>query len=968
MKTFLECVTNYLLDNYTNDLRDILLIFPNQRPKAYLFEKIKERLNGKTCWLPQTATIDHFLTKHSGVAVASQETLLALLFKVYQDVSANNNETFDHFYPWAETLLKDFDDIDKYMVDAQSILKCIEDIKELDDKFDYITEEQKNAIIKFFTSYNNSQQDSELKKRFLSIWHIILSLYNQLNAELDKQHIAYQGKAYRMAVEKIGDSELPFKKVCFIGFNAITQAEYRIFQILKNRKQAVFFWDADKNFINIDDNTPGANKEAGLFLRRYMQEFPNPNGFECPSVPMSNKQIRIIASPSQMGQLDAVASLLATNQNDIQDSAVVLSDESLLETLVDRISATTSNINITMGAPVKNSLSGQWIEAIIRLQSNIQASKDGSSTFYYKNVNEVLRHPFYTIANNNFVKSTLDAISSEHYFQVPMNNLIDDNDTFSKTVFTPITNADSLFQYIRNVLHLLIELFTNNDEPQNENLKVHTEMLVKIWKQIGQQYAEIKKNNITMEVATCIKLLRRTISSITVPYEGKQTEGLQVMGFLETRALDFKNIYITNVNEGILPLDGKGPSFLPYNLRKGFGLPTNIEREAMYAYYFYRLIQRAQNVTLIYCNSSSDQALERSRYILQLIYSNAKIEQLTMPSTIRLSAPSNLCIEKTDEVMACMTKYLVDGNNDNAKALSPSSLITYQKCPLLFYLQSVLSLREGDEFEEEIDARVLGNIFHKAAETLYNEISNERKTTITEEILDRTASNNELIDKHLQNAFICVLQNNKHNNDFKIEGRNALIFEILHDYIVATLKYDKQHAPIKIVALEENYYATIDVQFNNQQHKVKVGGTIDRVDIDKNGTHRIVDYKTGSNDIQFESINNFFDPTKIDKAKGALQTLIYGLSYQQQTKTDANINAYLYMIKLAKTNKPDFLVHTKSKSTDEFSEGNFVRISNLVQENTTNIIAEIFNRNNPFTQTENEKNCTHCCFKLFCSK
>lgn len=968
MKTFLECVTDYLLDNYTNDFRDILLIFPNQRPKAYLYEKIKERLKGKTSWLPQTATIDHFLTKQSGVAVASQETLLALLFKVYQDVSGNNNETFDHFYPWAETLLKDFDDLDKYMVDAQSILKCIEDIKELDDKFDYITEEQKDAIIQFFTSYNNQQQESELKKRFLSIWRIILSLYTQLNAELDKQHIAYQGKAYRMAVEKLNNNVLPFKKVCFIGFNAITQAEYRIFQILNRRKQAIFFWDADKDFIKIDDNAQGANKEAGLFLRRYMQEFPNPDGFECQSVAMCNKQIRIISSPSQMGQLDAVASLLSANQNSIQDSAVVLSDESLLETLIDRISTTASEINITMGAPVKNSLSGQWIEALFRLQSNLQTPKDGSTTFYYKNVNEVLRHPFYTTINSNFAQSALNIISSEHYFQVPMDKLIDDGDSFSKTIFTPITNADSLFQYIRNVLHALIDQFTNNDKLQNENLKVHNEMLAKIWKQIGQQHAEVKKNNITMEMATCIKLLRRTISSIKVPYEGKQTEGLQVMGFLETRALDFKNIYITNVNEGVLPLDGKGPSFLPYNLRKSFGLPTSIEREAMYAYYFYRLIQRAENVTLIYCNSSSDKALERSRYILQLIYSGAKVEQLTLPSTIRLSGPSNLCIEKNDDVMACMTKYLIDNGNEKAKPLSPSSLISYQKCPLLFYLQSVLALREEDEIEEEIDARVLGNIFHKAAETLYTEISDQGEKTITEEILDYTANNSELIDKHLQNAFVDVLQEGKRNSGLKIEGRNALIFEILHDYIVATLKYDKQHAPIKIVALEEKFFATIDVEFNNQQHKVRVGGTIDRVDIDKNGKHRIVDYKTGSNSPQLDNIESFFDHTKIDKAKGALQTLIYSLAYQQQTKTNADINAYLYMVKSAKTAKPDFLVHTKGKTPDEFSEGNFLRVNNLVQENTTKIVTEIFNRNNPFTQTENDKNCKHCCFKLFCSK
>ena len=960
MSTFLHDVAEYIMSCHSDDLRNSCAVFPNQRSAVYFYDEIK-KFNNKVTWLPKNMTIDDFMHSIGNQKVASQITLHTTLYQVHQELAAEK-EAFDKFFPWAQVLLSDFDDIDKYLANADALLRNVQDIKELDSAVDYLSENQKEAVKRFFHATFDGE-DTKLKKRFLSIWHILLPLYNEFGKRLNANGFSYEGQVYRCAAEKISsaDYELPFSKVYFIGFNAITRSEEQVFEVLKAQGKALFFWDYDNMYLN------NPLHEAGFFLRRHVEKFKAPDDFVTShDFDWNNKKINIIASPTVSGQMSvAVGQIGEVQPGELSDTALVLSDETQLMNAVEHISPYISDMNVTMGYKIRNSVAGQWIELLLQLQANKRTSTD-NVTFYFKNVLAVLQHPFFVSVSADFSKSMADRIRKEPIFQVAQDILTEDE--FGKLVFCNQTDSQTFSGYLLAILKYLMASWNTSE---GDSFVLQKELVYRLILQIQQLDTELSAEKLTMDLNTYFQLLRKYVNSLKVPFSGEPIRGLQMMGFLETRNLDFKNLIVLNVNEGTIPVDGSGPSFVPYSLRRAFGLPTHEEREAMYAYYFYRLLQRAENVTLTYFVGKVDgRAGEPSRYIMQLLYGDYNATEKQIQSDIRVASSVPIEMKKNKLTMDLLETYVNSGEKD-APMLSPSALVTYQKCPLQFYFNNVMRLAPDDDIDENIDDRQFGIIFHDAMHEIYKAVMG--KEMGADEI---GKLSKELMDSRIDYAFANhIFPKKKDMHQLALEGKinikenlngaNKLVYSVIRHYVESQLEYDKSVAkenPITFVGLEEKYSMLFPIEINGRKIKVNLGGIIDR--IDKIGDEiRIIDYKTGGNKVLCDTIDDVFDAANISDYKGILQTLVYCLIFSHK-RADEHITPHLFMTRELDHN-PDFKIRSKN---DEFSEGSYRRVEDKVKAFVTSVLTDIFDADKPFVQTDNEDNCKHCNFFYLCNK
>ena len=987
MATFLHDVAEYLLNRYSEKFRDCCVVFPSQRSSVYFCDELK-RLNSKVIWLPKMFTIDEFIHKIGNLKVASPIAQYATLYQVYKELDDANTAKktdateekkktgFDKFFPWAQVILADFNDIDKYLVNADALLRNIQEIKLLDSNIDYLSDEQRKAIEEFFKVVYTGE--SKMKKRFLDIWQKLLPMYERFGKHLNENGLAYDGQVYRRAAEIIGstDYELPFEKVFFVGFNAVTRSEERVFSALKAQGKALFFWDYDQSYI--DDRM----NEAGRFLRNFVVEFAEPDDFKtCHNFGTDGQQITVVASPTVSGQMSVVAERLAqTPVDEMSDTALVLADETLLMGTIEHTAPYVSDMNVTMGYKLKNSVAGQWVEQLVQLQSN-KHTTDSGTTFYYKNVVTLLQHPFFISASPDFAVEMTGRIKSEAIFQVPTDEF--ESDDFARTIFKPIGTPHDFSAYVLGILKHLMNIWGQFPDDAENQWNIQQELVYKLILQIQQLDTELAGEQLEIEMSTYYQLLRKYVASLTVPFSGEPIKGLQVMGFLETRNLDFRNLIILNVNDGVLPVDGSSPTFIPFSLRRGFGLPTHEDREAMYAYYFYRLLQRAQNVTLTYFVGNADgKRGEPSRYIMQLVYGGREVSQQVLRSDISFDAATPLTIVKDEGTMRQLSAYVADGRPINdVKRLSASAIVTYQKCPVMFYFSKVLGLDSDDDIDENIDARQFGNIFHKSICEIYKGFLGK---VVTGD--DIRALTDDFIVSKIDNAFVEEMFPKATAKRAKIEsgecrladelnGNNRMVYSVISEYVKLQISYDAATAdksPIEFIELEKEHNILLQVEVGGKKQKIKFGGFIDRID-HTNGETRVIDYKTGSNDVECNLLEDVFDPANINKYKGILQTLIYCLMFDHDQSKHEVLAPYLF-----KTTKlgsgESFKVRSKgsgtgkNKVTDEFDDGNYMRVAGRVREFMQQTLTSIFDAETPFVQTEDENQCAHCNFSYLCNK
>lgn len=953
MERFLSQCAGYIYKKHSGELHNICLVFPNRRSGVFFNSYLQNEITGAVI-APETTTIGELISGFSEYYQAEKLQLISILFDVFQK-HTQTTETFDEFYFWGEILLADFNDVDRYLVDAKDLFRNVLELKEIDSVFDYLTREQKEALEQFWGSMALAGK-MEFEQKHLRVWEKLYPVYYEFKEILKERKIAFGGMIDRYVIENLEDGKFDFEfsKYYFIGLNALNTCEKKFFRYLKGLQKAEFLWDFDSSYLN-----DGLN-EAGRFLRENLISFPPPADFEFnTSLFGEKKNIKLAAVSSNYGQAQQIPVFLSETadhfENKFDNTAIVLADETLLFSSLGAIPADTDTINVTMGYPVKNSMIFGFLMLLVNLLKNKRYDEKNGFVAYYRFVTDILNHQLIAQCESEKTKAFINKIQTKNKIKITLSEI--DFSDLHKIVFTLPEKAENYSNYLLNVLSEIVRKF-KIDGLENAMM---SEIVYSIYQSVERLGIVVKK--ITAEHkreisdSVYFRLLSQYLSTISVAFEGEPLSGLQVMGILETRCLDFKNVLILGLNENKWPRTFTAPSFIPANIRKGFGLPGIDEQDAMYAYYFYRLLQRAENVTATYSVVKEGIGSgELSRYGFQLLYdSQHQPERMNLDFCFTHGPIKGITIKSSEQIVAKLL-----ANNSHEHPLSPSAIITYLQCSLRFYFRYLMQLPEAEEVKEEIDGMIFGNIFHDTIETLYRpfvgkfinktDIENIRKNSaIVESVIRR---------KIVKNYFV---ENEEDADKITFEGKTLLFFENIKTYIDKLLVYDSSLAPFSLVSLEEKYYSTIGINIKGEKKDIFTGGRIDRVDR-VNGKTRAIDYKTGNvKSIVFKEVEELFERNKKDLKKEILQAMIYTWVLSVTTR-EKDFQPAIYSLRELFNPRfnPDIRVEKQ-----EFS---FTDLKDDFENGLISVLTEIYSTDNVFTQTEYVENCQYCAYKAICQR
>ena len=929
MKPFLQQIAELFLSTSEYNISECCFVFPNRRAGLF-FQKYLTENAGRTLLAPKIQTIADFFASYSTLKQEDKFGLLFHLYDAYTKVLPDGivPEPFDDFIYFGEIILSDFNDVDNYMVNAEQLYTNIKDLKNLDN-LDYLTTEQKK-VLKSLLKFSD---DKKNRAKFIETWNWMLPLYNKFREILFEQNLAYGGMLHREVVKKERlDNE--YNKVIFVGFNALNEAEKTLFKLLGAK--ADFYWDYKSAPILDQANM------AHYFMEENISKFPSK--LELPKETLAEPTIKCIGIPSGVGQTKEVGKILSKMDSVSINTAVVLSDEQLLLPTIYSIPDCIENVNITMGYPMNHTPIQQLLEECLLLQKNLQ-----NNTFYFKNVLAVLNHP-YILRNSSQISNTINNIVKENKIRIDITELLKDNIEIYNLLFK---KADDVLSYLQDI----IDYLKNKDDADEWSHEFIIQASINL-KRIG---ILLNKWHLDLQIETILHIIRQIFGKISISFKGEPLGGLQIMGMLETRCLDFDNLIITSFNEGIFPKTETANSFIPYNLRRAFNLPTTEHQDAIFAYHFYRLIQRASSVCLIYDTRSESLGStgEESRYIKQLkhLY-NVNIQEHIIQYKVQINKPQDIIIKKDQKIQDILKKYLrtddkpktKEEEKNNYLSFSASSINTYLKCPLAFYYSHILNIKEQDEISEIMESNQFGQIFHKAMELIYaNNINRE----VDKATLDSWINDEVKLRQIVQNSFNMCYFNGKNT---QITGMNHLIEEVILRYIKQILIYDKKKAPFTPLSLEKYHEGYIYIDKYNSF--ARLYGYIDRID-NYNNTIQICDYKTGSDKLEYgNSIESLFDKNNKDRNKAVLQMFLYMWLYlKNNTNTNAaNISGHIYLLKELYKETAYTEIEYNPKNLEE------------IEDNIKDCVIEILDPNTQFTQTDKKENCQYCCYSHICHK
>jgi len=969
MNGFLKQVASHIFEIYHGNLDNVTLVFPNRRGGVF-FTNYLNSLVKIPIISPEITTINELFSDLSVLHVPDRLSLVFRLYKVYCEFT-RSTELFDDFYFWGEMLISDFDQVDKYLVNAHDLFTNVTELKEIDARFSDLPEDEKERLGQFWKTLSDKVK-SPNQQEFIRLWEDINGVYLKLKSSLIGEGLAYEGMLYREVVEQIlkkNPSTFDGRHFVFIGFNALNRCEEELFENLQKQGKASFYWDFD-NYYLLD-----TTQEAGHFLRKNMERFPHVGYFpEGDSLLSKAKSIKIVNIASQVGQTQVAANELLERfggELNFDETAVVLCDEELLIPMINALPENSHKVNITMGYPLKMTPVFSLITQLIALQKNVRNSGDEVS-FYNKDVLRILNH--------QMVIDFEPSACSELAEQILTNNIIylSGKELAIKPIFSRLfVNPQNVIELSDYFLGILKDIFLHwqlknsndedllavNEQPADENSALFSEYLYQSYLAVNKLKDILVNDGVKVfesvnyvSKEAFFRFLLQYLGSVTTPFEGEPLEGLQIMGILETRTLDFKNLIVLSMNDGIMPRISSSGSFIPYNLRRVFGLPTIEEQNAMYAYYFYRLLQRAENVTFVYDSGANGMFTgEKSRYLYQLqIELPFEITETNMIFNIENIAVQPISIVKDSMVMVRLNQYL-----DRKRPLSPSAIDKYLTCPLQFYFRYSAGLEEPEEITEEVDALIFGQLFHHAMEHIYKPFTGK---TINNKDIEALIHNQELITRTITGSFSAVYFKGTQKEEISITGRNWLIFEIVKRYVNQLLAIDLKRTPFEIVGLEKNVSTTIAINDNKQN--VLIGGTIDRVDKIEGSIH-ILDYKTGKSELSFPILFSLFDKENKTRNKAAFQTLVYSYVMHKNHPEIAAIFPGIYSLR--GIFDQDFDPAIKSKETGN-TQVEFVSISDQFEIIFKQLIEEIFNVDIPFCQTTNDENCKNCSYRQICRR
>ena len=959
MESFLKLVAADLYKHTEGNLAHTAVVFPNKRAGLFFNEYLAQE-SESPIWSPAYVSISELFRSLSPWEVGDPVKLVCELYKIFRR-ETQSTETLDDFYFWGEMLISDFDDADKNKVDTDKLFSNLQDLRNIMDDYTFIDDEQEEAIRQFFQNFSIERRTA-LKERFISLWNVLGNIYKGFRESLASQNIAYEGMMYRHVIEHLDVDKLPYEKYVFVGFNVLNKVEHTLFTQLKDAGKAAFYWDYDEFYMK--ENRQAVTHEAGEFIRRNLRDFPSPLSGELFKNLSKPKEVHYIASSTENAQARYLPQWIRNNLTTPEkETAVVLCNEALLQPVLHSLPAEVKHVNITMGFPLSQTPVYSFLIALLELHTHGFNFKSGRYTF--QSVVTLLKHPYTRQLTGQAELLEKELTRNNRFYPLPGEL---GKDEFLTRLFTPLSGNLNLCIRLSETLQQVAGIYqanTSGTEDTDAFNQLYRESLFKAYTTINRFRTLIEKDELTVQSETFRRLLVKVLSATNIPFHGEPAIGMQVMGVLETRNLDFRHLVLLSVNEGQLPKSGGDSSFIPYNLRKAFGMTTIEHKIAVYAYYFYRLLQRAERITLMY-NTSSD-GLNRgewSRFMLQfLIEWPHPITRQFLEAGQSPQGTSPITVEKTPDVMRRMQSLFDVRANPKAK-FSPSALNYYLDCPLKFYYRYVAGLSAPDEVSAEIDSATFGSIFHYAAEHIYKDLTTHGKV-INKEALETLLRNEVKLQDYVDTAFKKLFFNVPQNEKPEYNGVQLINSAVIARYLKQLLQNDLRYAPFTFIASEMEVDEPIDIQTPKGVIKSRIGGIIDRMD-SKDGTLRIVDYKTGGDADTPPHVESLFIPDK-KRSNYVFQTFLYAAIMCRKQPTMKIAPALLYIHRAATETYSPVIQMGEPRKPKEAVE-DFSKYEKEYRERLQGLLEEIFNPEKSFTQTEIIEKCTYCDFKALCKR
>ena len=969
-KTFLEYVAEDIIGKYGTDLSRIAVVFPNKRAALFLNEHLA-RIAGQPIWSPAYITISDLFRQHTDLKTADPIKLICDIHKSFTKCTGID-ETLDHFYGWGQLLLADFDDIDKNMADADSIFCNLKDIHELDD-ISYLDNEQKEMLARFFANFSDDI-DSELKKRFLSLWSHFGDIYHDYNRRLTEQGIGYEGAIYRKVVSE-ETLQMKYDKYLFVGFNLLQKVERVLFSRLMKEGKAKFYWDFDEYYMPSPSQhlttSPSQHLSGGALVSSAptnlnLSDFPNELDNTDPDIYANMrrpKHIRFISSPTENAQARFASNWLLENDRYKagRKTAVVMCDESILLPLMHSLPPEADKVNITSGFPLAMTPVASLVMLLFDLYTLGLRKKGTAFNPHY--LKKLMAHPY-----------------AHHLTISPPQHL--------NTSTPQHLNISPILHHIAT----LVKQVGIATKPEGDALM--QESVFRMYTILNRLTTLADSGDLLVDNTTLRRLVSQLVSSSSIPFHGEPVVGVQIMGVLETRNIDFDHLLLLSCNEGNMPKGINDSSFIPYTIRKAHHLTTIDNKVAIYSYYFHRLLQRAGDITIAYNNSTDNgHTGEMSRFMLQLLVESG--QQIDHYSLTAKNQPTPLMPKPIEKDETALSKL------QEMSRLSPSAINTYIRCKLAFYYQYIAHIKEPDSDPETIDNRLFGNIFHRAAYLIYKDIT-DRSPLIEKAHIQAYLSNRTLLANVVDRAF--QAEQCTANNGLQIINREVII-----QYITKLLKIDQQLCPFSILAMEEEAKVYTSLSFTipsegalvggygipaiptqptcsvgalkggalvssapTKQYNLTIGGIIDRLDIltdRQTGKPRIrvVDYKTGNQPSSpIKNIEEIFDPNNIRSKHSNyyLQAILYSLIVSRSERWNPAghpVSPALLFIKQAPANHydPTLLIDKHPISDVTVYEEEFLT-------KLKHTLADIYSPDTPFTPTDDRKKCELCPYRMLC--
>ncbi len=963
MAGFLERIAKKLYSENGSELRSHCLVFPNRRAGLFFVKYLAAEID-KPVWTPAIFTINELFHSLSELQPAENEILLFELFRSYRSINKSTSSGFDEFYFWGDMLLNDFDDVDKYLVDANLIFRNVQDIKKIDREFGGLTSAQIEIIKRFWINFNPEKPTDE-KSGFISLWSVLPEIYSSFRKALRVKHIGFEGMIFRDVIEDFNPDNDVFKRLKmfhFIGFNAINECERNLMDRFKRDGMARFYWDYDNSYIR-----PGNPNSAGYFIKDNLKIFGNdmPEDWSYDTLLSTGSGLvkrRVIETSSDIAQVKLIPELiseLSLSPENAYNTAIVLADENLLLPVLTSLPVKEADVNITMGYPLKHSDVYTLVKNLIDLQKN-SVVKNGNLYFSYSDVLNILKNSLLILLHGKSLNEKTNEIVRSGMLWVQSAFFSDSEELLN--IFRKPPTPLQLSEYFRDILTSIAgqeETDTSDETVSVLRKDIRNEFIFRIVLILNRLDSVTGQDDVIFTTDTWIRLFDRILKMQSVPFSGEPLSGIQIMGILETRALDFKNIIMLSVNEGSLPAASSASSFIPFGIREAFGLPSVNHQESVYAYHFYRLLQRADNVTFIFnSNPEGLRTGEMSRFLLQMKYDpQLRPDFLSLGLEIKTHASIGEVLERTEEHSRQLSVQFLDEKKN--RILSPSAINTWLNCRMKFYYRYVNRLTESDKISADIDAAMIGNLLHGILRDLYNPYIGQ---TLTGELIRSFSLNRQLIEGVTENVFRSEFNR---QDEGLISGNELLAREVIKSYLFRIIETDIASSPFTILNIEDTFSFGLNIPAGGAGCRINIGGKIDRVD-KKEGIIRIVDYKTGTVADSIKSIESLFEEDRRKELDGWLQVLIYCEAFLAVRGTSV-VRPSIYRIRKLPGDGSTDLLRIKKDRSNEIRVDDYMMVRESFMEGLTIIADTIFNNNEPFVMTTDQWNkCSYCPYKKLC--